>query len=241
MRWLRRAHPGVRRRLIADGVQLPGESRFFSSAIASCAETEGCDAMMLRRSVSFVPASQSCNDLSELVPRPPPSRGCHAMLGGSSAAVASAASAGRHLGRALLARRRLKNASPFLTTDTLRPTAMPCCETPGWTSCSSSQTSTRRSPRATHPVPRPRRPLRASRPRVPQGLRAAARLADQSATDGVQWWDHAHALMIKYGQPPRLVIPRLVRQSSMAPRPGALKLLRRLALLDVPVLIVSAG
>jgi len=60
-------------------------------------------------------------------------------------------------------------------------------------------------------------------------------------TDGVQWWDTAHALMVKYGQPPRSLIPRMVRQSSMVPRPGALKLLHRLALLNVPVLIVSAG
>ena len=47
--------------------------------------------------------------------------------------------------------------------------------------------------------------------------------------------------MVKYGQPPRSLIPRMVRQSSMVPRPGALKLLHRLALLNVPVLIVSAG
>ncbi|EOD25657.1 putative 5'-nucleotidase [Emiliania huxleyi CCMP1516] len=53
--------------------------------------------------------------------------------------------------------------------------------------------------------------------------------------------DGAHALMVKYGQPPRSLIPRMVRQSSMVPRPGALKLLHRLALLNVPVLIVSAG
>ena len=60
-------------------------------------------------------------------------------------------------------------------------------------------------------------------------------------TDGVQWWDHAHTLMVKHGTPPRALLPRLVRESAMTPRPGALKLLRRLALLDVPVLVVSAG
>ena len=60
-------------------------------------------------------------------------------------------------------------------------------------------------------------------------------------TDGVQWWDQAHKLMVKHGTPPRALLPRLVKESGMTPRPGALKLLKRLALLDVPVLIVSAG
>jgi 5'-nucleotidase len=62
-----------------------------------------------------------------------------------------------------------------------------------------------------------------------------------TAIDGVEWWDTAHSLMIKYGQPPRHLIPRLVREAHMNPRPGALELLTRLAKLGVPVLIVSAG
>merc|ERR1719456_417719 len=41
--------------------------------------------------------------------------------------------------------------------------------------------------------------------------------------------------------PPRPLIPRLVREARMLPRPGALELLKKLELLDVPVLIVSAG
>merc|ERR1719201_2201994 len=47
--------------------------------------------------------------------------------------------------------------------------------------------------------------------------------------------------MIKHGMPPRQLIPRLVRESRMVPRPGALEMLKRLQVLDVPVLIVSAG
>ena len=62
-----------------------------------------------------------------------------------------------------------------------------------------------------------------------------------AAIDGVEWWDAAHALMIKHGTPPRAIIPRLVREAKMKPRPGALELLRRLEILNVPVLIVSAG
>merc|ERR1712087_246256 len=61
------------------------------------------------------------------------------------------------------------------------------------------------------------------------------------ATDGVQWWDRAHSIMLKHGQPPRYLLPRLVRSATMHPRPGSLKLLQRLAALKVPVLIVSAG
>jgi len=59
--------------------------------------------------------------------------------------------------------------------------------------------------------------------------------------DGVEWWDRAHSLMVKYGVPKRQLIPRLVREGKMTPRPGALELLRRLQELDIPVLIVSAG
>jgi len=54
-------------------------------------------------------------------------------------------------------------------------------------------------------------------------------------------WDRAHELCIQHGQPPRHLIPRMVRETRMQPRPGALKLLARLAALEVPVLIVSAG
>ena len=70
---------------------------------------------------------------------------------------------------------------------------------------------------------------------------AAARRTTNAAIDGVEWWDAAHALMIKHGTPPRAIIPRLVREAKMKPRPGALELLRRLEILNVPVLIVSAG
>jgi len=62
-----------------------------------------------------------------------------------------------------------------------------------------------------------------------------------AAIDGVEWWDAAHGLMIKHGTPPRAIIPRLVREAKMVPRPGALELLKRLEMLHVPVLIVSAG
>lgn len=62
-----------------------------------------------------------------------------------------------------------------------------------------------------------------------------------TAIDGVEWWDKAHELMLKHGQPPRHLIPRMVRESDMVARPGALKLLERFAALNVPVLIVSAG
>merc|ERR1719421_1344066 len=41
--------------------------------------------------------------------------------------------------------------------------------------------------------------------------------------------------------PPRQLIPRLVREAQMEPRPGALELLKRMEELNVPVLIVSAG
>lgn len=59
--------------------------------------------------------------------------------------------------------------------------------------------------------------------------------------DGVEWWDRAHALMVQYGMPKRQLIPRLVREAKMTPRPGALELLKRLEELKIPVLIVSAG
>jgi len=62
-----------------------------------------------------------------------------------------------------------------------------------------------------------------------------------AAIDGVEWWDAAHGFMVKHGMPPRQLIPRLVREAKMLPRPGALELLKKCELLDVPVLIVSAG
>jgi len=65
--------------------------------------------------------------------------------------------------------------------------------------------------------------------------------ASNAAIDGVEWWDRAHSFMIKHAQPPRQLIPRLVREAKMTPRPGALELLKRLETLGVPVLIVSAG
>jgi len=61
------------------------------------------------------------------------------------------------------------------------------------------------------------------------------------AIDGVEWWDTAHGFMVKHGMPPRQLIPRLVREAHMEPRPGALELLKKLEVMDVPVLIVSAG
>ena len=62
-----------------------------------------------------------------------------------------------------------------------------------------------------------------------------------AAIDGVEWWHTAHSLMVKHGMPLRNLLPRLVRQARMFPRPGLLKLLARLATLQVPLLIVSAG
>jgi phosphoglycolate phosphatase-like HAD superfamily hydrolase len=62
-----------------------------------------------------------------------------------------------------------------------------------------------------------------------------------TSIDGVEWWDVAHSLMVKHGMPQRSIIPRLVREAKMVPRPGALELLKRLEDLNVPVLIVSAG
>ena len=62
-----------------------------------------------------------------------------------------------------------------------------------------------------------------------------------AAIDGVEWWDTAHALMVKHGQPQRQTLPRMVREAKMEWRAGALDLLERLAALEVPVLIVSAG
>ena len=59
--------------------------------------------------------------------------------------------------------------------------------------------------------------------------------------DGVKWWDTAHALVVKHGMPRRNMIPRLVRDARMVPRPGVLELLAELEELNVPVLIVSAG
>ena len=46
--------------------------------------------------------------------------------------------------------------------------------------------------------------------------------------DGVPWWDAAHKLMVTHGMPPRQLIPRLVREAKMVPRPGALELLKSL-------------
>jgi len=59
--------------------------------------------------------------------------------------------------------------------------------------------------------------------------------------DGVPWWDAAHELMVKHRTPPRALIPRLVRDARMVPRPGALELLKALETAGIPVLIVSAG
>merc|ERR1719446_1643120 len=62
-----------------------------------------------------------------------------------------------------------------------------------------------------------------------------------AAIDGVEWWHTAHSLMVKHGMPNRSILSRLVRTSKMEPRPGLLKLLAKLAALQVPLLIVSAG
>lgn len=62
-----------------------------------------------------------------------------------------------------------------------------------------------------------------------------------ASIDGVEWWDRAHACMIQHGMPPRQIIPRLVREAKMNPRPGSLELLRKCEQLHIPVLIVSAG
>jgi len=62
-----------------------------------------------------------------------------------------------------------------------------------------------------------------------------------AAIDGVEWWDKAHELMLKHGMPPRSRLPGLVRDAFMPPRPGALQMLEKLAKMNVPVLIVSAG
>ena len=59
--------------------------------------------------------------------------------------------------------------------------------------------------------------------------------------DGVEWWDAAHGFMVQHCMPPRQLIPRMVREAKMMPRPGALELLKKLETMDVPVLIVSAG
>ena len=56
-----------------------------------------------------------------------------------------------------------------------------------------------------------------------------------AAIDGVEWWDTAHALMVKHGQPQRQTLPRMVREAKMEWRAGALDLLERLAALQVPV------
>jgi 5'-nucleotidase len=60
-------------------------------------------------------------------------------------------------------------------------------------------------------------------------------------TDSVLWWDQMHKLMVKHGMPQRTLIPRIVKEGAMTPRPGAIKLLKHLSFLNVPVLIVSAG
>jgi len=65
--------------------------------------------------------------------------------------------------------------------------------------------------------------------------------SSNTAIDGVEWWDTAHGFMVKHGMPPRPLIPRLVREARMVPRPGALELLKKLETLQVPLLIVSAG
>ncbi|KAL1512098.1 hypothetical protein AB1Y20_005369 [Prymnesium parvum] len=62
-----------------------------------------------------------------------------------------------------------------------------------------------------------------------------------TSIDGVEWWDKAHELMLKHGVPPRALLQRLVREARMPPRPGVLQLLEKLAAMNVPVLIVSAG
>jgi len=59
--------------------------------------------------------------------------------------------------------------------------------------------------------------------------------------DGVEWWDRAHEIMLKHGVPRRPQLQRLVQGASMPPRPGAFELLQKLADMQVPVLIVSAG
>ena len=79
---------------------------------------------------------------------------------------------------------------------------------------------------------------------APEFRQAFAPLLDweeNKTIDTVEWWYRAHNLMVKYGQPQRQLIPRLVRESKMRARPRALAMLKRLATLNVPVLIVSAG
>ena len=55
------------------------------------------------------------------------------------------------------------------------------------------------------------------------------------------WWDTAHGMMLRHGQPPKYLLPRLVAESGMYLRPGALELLSHLAENRIPLLIVSAG
>jgi len=64
---------------------------------------------------------------------------------------------------------------------------------------------------------------------------------NNSAIDGVEWWDTMHGLMVKHGQPSRPMLPRIVSSAKIKLRPGARELLGQLAKLGVPVLIVSAG
>ena len=46
-------------------------------------------------------------------------------------------------------------------------------------------------------------------------------------------------MMIKHRTPPRALIPRLVREARMVPRPGALELLKALETAGIPVLTLT--
>jgi phosphoglycolate phosphatase-like HAD superfamily hydrolase len=58
---------------------------------------------------------------------------------------------------------------------------------------------------------------------------------------GDGWWARANEILVSKGTGVRDLLPTVVANSRLTPRPGAVELLRRLVELRVPVLIVSAG
>ena len=84
-------------------------------------------------------------------------------------------------------------------------------------------------------------------PRMPRSVRDAFKpLLDFSvplpeSISGVRWWERANEILVASGEPRREQLAQMVRESEVAARPGALRMLERLSAHDVPVLVVSAG
>mmetsp|Transcript_16201 Transcript_16201/g.49238 ORF Transcript_16201/g.49238 Transcript_16201/m.49238 type:complete len:298 (+) Transcript_16201:508-1401(+) len=107
-------------------------------------------------------------------------------------------------------------------------------------------------PIAASPLPLPMTPILPSRflmgvQRMPLSARREfASLLDWSRPQPVElaregWWVRANQILLEHRAPRKEEIEKMVAEAEFRPRRGMAELLRKLAELDVPVLVVSAG